>query len=300
MDYNEYKNFKENTTHGNTMLPFEKYFSSIPNFFPFYPLHWHDEIEVIYVKNGHGTVTVNLTQYMVQTGDIVFISPGLLHSIGQFETEYMDYDTLVFHTSMLISYPPDACSLHYLGPLQHNELFLPVHIAPDDLLYPQIQSFIVELIQLYETKPSSYELKLKSYLLLVLHTLFSNQRVLSGHKVSSADSRIEKLKQIIKYIEDNYQKELYINDIAELCGFSSSHFMKFFKSNMGLTFTQYINDYRLNQASLLLTTTDLPILDIAFESGYDNLSYFNRIFKNKFHMTPKAFRKHENPSYTEF
>lgn len=290
MNYNEYKNFKENTTHGNSMLPFVKYFSSIPSYFPFYPLHWHEEFEIIYIKSGQGSISVNLTHYTVNTGDILFITPGLLHSIGQFETDYMEYDTLVFHINMLISYPSDACTLHYLTPLLHNELFFPVVVRSDDSLYQKSKEYILLLITLFERKEFGYELRLKAYLFLLLDLYYSNKRIIKGHRTTTSDLKIEKLKQIVKYIEEHYQKELYIDDLAELCGFSSSHFMKFFKSNMGVTFTQYLNNYRLNVASQLLKSTGLPILDIALEAGYDNLSYFNRIFKKKFHMTPKEFR----------
>ena len=70
----------------------------------------------------------------------------------------------------------------------------------------------------------------------------------------------------------------------------ASHFMRYFKETMGTSFVDYLRDYRLTIASRLLTTSDSSILDIAAESGFENLSYFNRVFKQKYSMTPRLFR----------
>ena len=66
--------------------------------------------------------------------------------------------------------------------------------------------------------------------------------------------------------------------------------MRFFKKHMGLTSIQYINNYRLEKAAYLLTSTNNSIMDISLEVGFDNLSYFNKLFKKKYNITPKEFR----------
>ena len=101
---------------------------------------------------------------------------------------------------------------------------------------------------------------------------------------------IDKIKDVIKYIETNYQRAITIDEIAGVCNFSSSHFMKYFKKVMNTSFIDYLNEYRLSVASRLLLTTSDNILEIAAECGYDNLSYFNRLFKKKFGVTPSVYR----------
>ena len=93
-----------------------------------------------------------------------------------------------------------------------------------------------------------------------------------------------------KYIEENYQHPISIDEISDVCHFSSSHFMKYFKKVMGTSFTDYLNEYRLSMASRLLLSSSDNILEIAAECGYDNLSYFNRLFKKKYGVTPSAYR----------
>ncbi|EKY23488.1 helix-turn-helix domain-containing protein [Clostridium celatum] len=74
--------------------------------------------------------------------------------------------------------------------------------------------------------------------------------------------------------------------------------MRFFKKHIGMTCIQYINNYRLEKASLLLNSTSKPIMDISLEVGFDNLSYFNKLFKNKYNLTPKEFRSNKNKVFT--
>ncbi len=83
------------------------YLCSIPLDFGYVPMHWHDEMEIIYIKKGNGTITVDFTQHTVSAGDIALILPGQLHSIGQFESESMEYENIIFHPNMLISKKTD-------------------------------------------------------------------------------------------------------------------------------------------------------------------------------------------------
>ena len=105
------------------------------------------------------------------------------------------------------------------------------------------------------------------------------------------------MKLILKYVENNYMDKITIEDIANEVNLSQSHFMKYFKNTMGSSFIDYLNEYRLTIASRLLISSESSILDIAAEVGFDNLSYFNRIFKKRFNQTPSAYRKRSNTWY---
>ena len=98
------------------------------------------------------------------------------------------------------------------------------------------------------------------------------------------------IKTILDYIGDNYTEPITIDELAEKVGLSKHYFMRFFKKYLGMTCIEYINDYRLNVAANLLLTTSCQITEVASRVGISNLSYFNRIFKKKFAMTPKEYR----------
>ena len=102
---------------------------------------------------------------------------------------------------------------------------------------------------------------------------------------------MEKIKTILKYVEEHYADRITIDDMAALTFYSKSHFMKFFRTHMGISFIEYLNDYRLTIAERLLKTSDASILEIAQMSGFDNLSYFNRLFKRKYGQSPGRQRR---------
>ena len=102
---------------------------------------------------------------------------------------------------------------------------------------------------------------------------------------------LEKLKVILKYVENHFQERITIQDVASYCDYSQSHFMKYFKHAMGVSFIEYLNDYRLTMAAKLLLASDSTILSVSQEVGFENLSYFNRSFKRKYGQTPSAYRK---------
>ena len=80
MNILEYENYQEKISHGNPLFPYITYLCSIPLDFSYVPIHWHDEMEIIYIKKGHGIITVDFTQYQVSAGTLALIIPGQLHS----------------------------------------------------------------------------------------------------------------------------------------------------------------------------------------------------------------------------
>ena len=95
----------------------------------------------------------------------------------------------------------------------------------------------------------------------------------------------------MKYVENHYGERLTIETMAAVSGFSQSHFMKFFKNTMGVSFIEYLNDYRLTMAARLLLASSDAIVAISAECGFENLSYFNRMFRRKYGVTPSEYRK---------
>ena len=76
MNILEYENYQEKISHGDPLFPYITYLCSIPLDFGYVPMHWHDEMEIIYIKKGKGTITVDFAQHTVSAGDIALILPG--------------------------------------------------------------------------------------------------------------------------------------------------------------------------------------------------------------------------------
>ena len=253
------------------------------------PCNWHDEIELIYIKKGVGSITVDFQQYKVKGPTLVLILPGQLHSIEQLEEYSMEYENIIFHPSMLVSKQIDVTATEFLQPLTARKITVPTVFTP---VYPYSKDVIAPIDacdEICKTKPQGYELFIKSQLYQFFFILSNRCRNLSNTKENR--KTLDKMKIVLKYIENNYMHRITIADVSASIEFSESHFMRYFKETMGTSFVDYLRDYRLTMASRLLTTSDSAILDIAAEVGFDNLSYFNRIFKKRFEMTPSAYRK---------
>ena len=288
MDKIQYKIYHENKTHTPDDIPYNTYLCSIPLDFQSVNLHWHDEIEIIVIKKGTGIVSVNLTSYFVNAGDIIFVLPGQLHSISQKDSEIMEYENILFKSALLKSSGYDLCNDKFIQPFFSGNLNICPVVNDQLAYYPPIASAIAEIDHLCDQRPYAYQLAVKSHLFQILYTLISNCGQNKTKPISQKS--LKKIKAILSYIADNFQENITIEDIANHCFYSKSYFMKFFKETMGVSFIQYLNDYRLEIAAKLLTTTTDNILDIAFHTGFNNISYFNRCFKNKYGVSPGQYR----------
>lgn len=286
----EYENYQEKKIHTSPSFPYVTYPCSIPLDRSKVPLHWHDEMELVYVKKGGGIVTVDFITYKVSVGDIVVILPGQLHSIEQQMDLSMEYENIIFRLDMLFPRQEDLCVNQYFFPLLQGQLEIPVYLYKGWESYEAAAACLDQADLLCGTRPPAYEMSVKAQLFQFFYILFSHS-VPAGRPASPVKNRsLDKAKVIFKYIETHYGENLTIKEMAETCGFSQSHFMKFFKSIFGTSFVAYLKEYRLSKAARLLVSSSSPILTIAQETGFDNLSYFNRSFKKIYGVTPRQFR----------
>lgn len=291
MNIIEYENYKENKNHSNTLFPYNTYPCSIPVDFNEVPLHWHNEMEIIYIKKGAGLVDLDFNRYTVSSGDIVVVVPGQMHGIYRMDNHSMEYENIIFSIDMLISKSSDSLYDEFFVPFLSGAMNFEHIITAKHPQYTAIRDCLDHCDRLCIDWPYGYKLAIKSCLYEFLFLLCNTSSSSSPRPITK---NIDRIKTIIKYIETNYQSPISIDTIASVCGFSSSHFMKFFKNTMGTSFVDYLNDYRLSMASRMLISSDATILVVAADCGYENLSYFNRLFKKKYGMTPSAYRRTNN------
>lgn len=285
----EYENYREDKPHGEASFPYITYPCSIPLDFPEVPLHWHEKMEIIFIKKGEGLVSVDFTNYEVHAGTLLFIVPGQLHSIRQKAASAMEYENIIFSLEMLKASPIEKSATDYFGPLQKGRLLIPTVITPTHPMYGAIVSCVNGADEICRTFPKAYELAIKAQLYLLFHILFSRCEVEGDG--GARRNALDRIRPVVKYVENHYMEPLSTRDMAEILGLSESHFMKFFKNTMGETFIDYLNDYRLTMASRLLLSSGDSVLMVAEECGYETLSYFNRLFKKRFGVTPREYRK---------
>ena len=282
----EYENYEETKKHYDTDFSYNTYPCSIPLDFPCVPMHWHRETEIIYVKSGRGMVNVDGISYPVVKDSIVFILPGRLHSIAQYESESFSYENIIFELELLGG-AEDLCAEKYLLPLQSGRLSLPARLTPNDLCYLQAAACLREVEDANRAKLPGYELQVKGALLRFLALLIAQSKALPPAEKAST----QRLRAVLQWISAHYSEPVCVADAAALCQCSPNHFMRWFRQMTGQTFIIFLREYRLNAAAEALRTTEDTILSISEQFGFENLSYFNRAFKAHFGMTPRDYRK---------
>lgn len=281
--------YHEVKRHTDTMFAFNIYPCAMPVDFTFVPLHWQDSVEFIYVKRGKGIVQVDQDAFTAEAGDIFLALPGHLHGMRSIPRERMEYENIIFDMGFLSGGSIDICSRKYLQPMAAGKIRLPVRIGKGDSMYGQIAACLDDADRLCASRPAGYELGVKGRLLLLFSMLFGCAPAPERQAAERGD--VQKLKEVLARIERDYGGRLTVRDMAAGCGYSESHFMRWFKENTGTGFAGYLIEFRLEKAALALRNSSDTVLQISQQAGFDNLSNFNRLFKKRFETTPGRFRK---------
>ena len=292
---------KEDAHHGKALFPLQKYITQLDKEHPVVTTHWHDEAEFTLVKEGSAEYQINLEDYAITAGDLVFIQPRILHTIAlnsteqiqqkyfqmeQYQQKPFQSETYVFHLNYLGANATDICATRYLLPLMNEEYTLPCHISPDHPAYASLNAIFSQINGLYEETPPGYELAIKSCLLQAIFLLLPYG--VSG-KNQDTDSASEKLKTVLDYIHLHYADALSIKELAAQCYFSEYYFMRFFKKHMHMTVIEYLNNLRMEKAVELFEQGHTSIIEVSMSVGFHSLSYFHKVFREKFSITPKQF-----------
>ena len=286
LNIDEYQSIHEVTSHFDYNIPYNTYPCTIPLDFESVPLHWHEDAEFIYIKKGQGIVVIEGCEHQVKAGDIAFILPGNVHGIYQYKDVSMEYENILFDEKMFAT-TIDGFYDSFLLPFFSNTVEIP-HIFKKGIAgYESLKRYLDANDNISSHREGAWGLAIKGNMYLLFFDLVTlyEKKVDAGSK-----NKIDKLKPVIKYVELHYSENMTVAEMADRAGFSESHFMRFFKEALGVSFITYLNDYRLSMAARLLLGSEENILTISQQVGFENLSHFNRQFKKKYHKTPKEYR----------
>ena len=282
--------YHETKIHGTHAFPYVVYWGLLPDSLSGFPLHWHEEMEIIYVEEGSVSILVRNTEYIVKGGEFVLIHPQAIHAIRQHDDCRGFYFNILFRFSMLESGAEDICRKKYLDPIYNRQLLMPEYIDSSHPLNAQIAPLIRSLLSEREEKRFHNEMLIKSKLFEILYNIFGYCEK-SDKDQAYEDIVFDKLKQSLIYLENNYAENITVESIAAISNYSVSHFSKLFRQMTGESLTQYLKNYRLGTAASRLLNEPTKVSEIALSCGFSNLSYFSRAFYQKYNMTPSEFRK---------
>lgn len=285
---------KENVVHGTVSFPLGSYEWNEEEK-GIVHLHWHEETEIMYLKEGSFILNINMKEYKVSSPSLVFINSGVIHSIESVGKSRES--ALVFDLKMLSFEHFDASQYKIISPLIKKQIQFPHFIYVDDKIWNSVKE-LYEKISLEATynKLSSY-MKAKGYLYELIGILYENNMFLYEDKLEEINGyNIENVKKVLSFIQDNYNNKITLEEAASVVGMNTQYFCRYFKKLLGKTLTEYINEVRVEKAVEYLIESDYKIIDVAVECGYDNIGYFIKRFKEIKGVSPSEYRKKNKKS----
>ena len=279
---------EEQASHGNATFPCAVYQveSDLKNTEKI-SYHWHKELEILFVLEGEATLRVNQDTFLIAAGDFVFIPTNALHMVTGVEDIPFCFIAIVFHPDFTHSFGNDTIQEQYLTPISEWRFDCPF-VRKESQLY---EALISEIALCYQEKSAGYELLIKARLLELCFRLYQRVESYQIKKQDSKDYRISMIKEMMLYLQEQCGEPVALSEMATHFHISKGHLCRFFKEMANMSPIDYLNYYRINKSAQLLRDTDLEISAVAGQIGFNNISYFNRVFRKHMHMTPSAYRK---------
>lgn len=250
--------------------------------------HHHDFYELFLISKGKVIHIVNNISLILEEGSLVFMRPDDVHYYRKFESSECEILNLAFPKKTIQEL------MNYLGEGFNSDRLLAGKTPPMALLTRDEKDLVKRKIEGLNIIPMERKALKKTTLRILLSEILTKYFTHSAvDEKSSAPEWLEIIKTEMQRLE-NFSKGFSV--MAELSKRSKEHLCREFKKHYNSTPTEFINDLRLNYTANLLTTTDESILYISMEAGFENLSHFYHLFKNRYKVSPSQFRKQKRKS----
>src|SRR5690554_1287577 len=281
-------------------FPFNLMITDITEF----PPHWHKEIEIIYVLEGILDLGLNNQVYTMEPGDILMVGMGDVHYFlprpAKSKRIIVQFDlSMVEHVSH--SFQDRRFKTPLIKKVRVPDQTGLKQASESEVLNVQVHRILEEQILALDRE---YRQKAEGYKVAVMARLYDLVTIFSRHipleKVSPLEKskhlkKLDRLEQVLKFVEENYARPLNLKEVAEVANFSVYHFTRFFKDTIGMTFLNYLNSYRISKAVKDLKKNTDSITEVAFRSGFESIKTFNRVFKQLKGCSPTEYKKKIGP-----
>ena len=298
MNMNQLKELRE---HGTELFPCGFYLNHSEKERLIVKHHWHSEFEMIHFKKGKYIVEINMDKHVIEDECFCFINSEELHCIKS-ECKYIE-SAVVFDLKMLSFDVMDSIQMHLIQPMINGTVKLPSVLHLKDNCSEKILSEYEKILMAFKNEGIisqsiegnraerlSSKIKIKASLLNILAILYENNLIVTNTD-EYENYKIEYIKTIISYIKKNYGEKIYIKDMAKQINMNEQYFCRFFKTMIGRSPIEYLNEYRIKKIEELLINTDRKVMDICLECGFNNMGNFINVFKKFTGMSPVKYRQ---------
>lgn len=239
-----------------------------------FPPHLHASVECVCVTSGTLEFGVGEELYHMEKGDFGIVFPDLIHHNQVFDTRKC--------TAYYLIFAPSLC-----GPYQEmmQEYCPKQPVIPKSFVHPDVTAAFKSLFH-YPAKEQQ-EVIQQAWIQLILARTLPLYEMIDKKTVGSHDIVYE----TVSYISRHFREPVSLTQMAKDLGYSPYALSRVFSGTFHRNFNQYINETRLDYACNLLQYTDQPVTEVSEASGFESLRTFNRVFKDRYRMTPREYRQ---------
>ena len=282
-------NRRELATHGNLEFPCKQYHTSLlvgPK--EYVTWHWHEELEIICVKEGNLDVHIPNQSISLKEGDCMFINASVLHEMSTEDT--CQFHSLVFHPEFITGSKDLIFHQKYMRAFTKYQ-DLPVQVWSDiDDKAASIKDYFWSAYHSINLENGGAEFIVREYLTRIFIHLIQEHEVKMKQSVPEKNLSSVRIKNMLDYIHSHYTKPLTLAMIAKSGKIGERECLRCFSQTLQISPMQYVMKYRLTRGATLLKEQHMSITEISTLCGFDSPSYFSQLFKRHYRCTPKEYR----------
>ena len=259
--------------------------------------HWHLELEIIIINHGEAYFLSDDQKLLLSAGEGILINQNVMHAIQPVdENANCSFYSVVFHPAFLFGYGNTVMSSKYLVPVISSPTLRIMRLNEQDANLEQIMNLANNVIAANMTKKYGYELIIKSYLCRLWLTLLESviPQNLTKSKENTISTDETRVKDAIQYIELHFHETITLAQLADSVHISKSECCRCFKRTLQVTPMEYLMKFRIFRATQMLQRGDpeaQSMSSLAFSVGFNNASYFNKVFRQFLGCTPSDYKR---------
>lgn len=250
----------------------------------FQVMHWHEDLQLIYVIKGTIEVITLDTRVQIKEYEGIFINKNVIHRIQQIEDCH--YKSFIFPTYFLQFYPRNPTHL-LVDSIVENKQFTYCHFTLKENWCHEVLEILNKLSVLENNKTDWYVYEVLVSLCRIWLNMNKHLHIPQEKQNDTSHIRLQK---ILLYIEEHYSEDISLSDLAGSVNISESECFRCFKAILKTSPYKYLKEFRLLKATQLLKNTDVPIGNIAQMVGFHQMSHFGKCFKERIGCSPREFR----------